>query len=338
MSSRHQRAASRRRLRVVTYNILLGAARREDLVMRVLSRTGADVIALQEASNRALVERIAERLHMSLHWGEPSTDSALNLALLTRLPVRHAQNHRHPGRMLRSHLEVEVESVVGGGDTVGIHCVHLAARFGERANGEARRIREINAVLSDIGRRRHVPHIITGDFNALAPGDPVAATAFLRRMAELRRAKLVVRQADGLMGPRVSDGLDEEVEAAWLRAGIDPRLDVGIPQLPPVVGPLTALIPRSARLDELMTRRLERWSVERLLGAGYTDCYRRMHPRARGYTCATWLPAARIDYVFASPDLAGHLGGCEIVGSRAWPDHDVGVASDHFPVVADFAV
>ena len=49
--------------------------------------------------------------------------------------------------MLRSHLYAEVET--GGRDipAIAVHCVHLAARFGERAKGEARRMRELTAIL-----------------------------------------------------------------------------------------------------------------------------------------------------------------------------------------------
>ncbi len=323
-------------LRVLTYNILLGASRREELVSDVIARADADVVALQEAQDVRLVHAVADRLGMTAFVGRASDGGALNVAILTRLPVRRHRNHRHPESMLRSHLEVEVETTVGGGETVGVHCVHLAARFGERANGEARRMRELSCVLDDISKRKHVPHLIVGDFNAVAPGDSVAATLFFRRMAELRRARLVVRRTDGMVGPRLGHDPGDELDDAWLRAGIDPRLDVGIPQLPAIVGPLTALIPTSDRLDKVMARRIERWSVAHLLEHDYIDCYRRLHPRARGFTCATWCPAARIDYIFASPDLAGALTGCDVGGSRSLPDPDVRVASDHLPVVADF--
>jgi exonuclease III len=78
--------------------------------------------------------------------------------------------------------------------------------------------------------------------------------------------------------------------------------------------------------------------VARLLEAGYADCFRRLHPRATGYTCATWMPAARVDYVFADPLMAAHLKRCEVVGGRRWPDREATIASDHHPLVAEFAV
>ena len=320
-------------LRVLTYNILLGGERREERICAVLKRGRADVIALQEARDRRLVHRLAEELGMHATIGEPSDSSGLNLALLSKRPLLRHRNHRHHGKMLRSHLEGDVEA--GSLGRLRIHVVHLAARFGERANGEARRMRELEAILGDISRDGDVPHVIVGDFNALAPGDHVEATLFLRRMAELRKARLVVRQADGLMGPR-RRGMDEALDDSWLRHGIDPALDVGIPVLPRVVGPLTAALPVNRRLDRVLTSMLQRWSVEHLLGLGYKDCYRLAHPRAHGYTCATWLPAARIDYVFASPAVGERLARCDVVGGRGWPDPDATTASDHFPVAADF--
>jgi endonuclease/exonuclease/phosphatase family metal-dependent hydrolase len=326
-------------LRLVTYNILLGGARREEHIVAVLRRVNADVITLQEVSNPDFAADLARALGMELIVGAASDGSGINVAVMSRLPVRRSRNHTHRGRMLRSHLETVLTT---GGATVPelrLHSVHLAARFGERKKGEARRRRELDALLADIGDSSKVPHLIAGDFNALAPGDSLAATAFFARMAELRRARVLVRQANGLVAPRQAEGEGEEdSDDAWLRAGIDPRLDVGIPVLPFVVYPLTALLPRSAVVDRLLGRTIERWTVARLLEAGYADCFRRLHPRATGYTCATWMPAARVDYVFADPLMAAQLQRCEVVGARRWPDREATIASDHHPLVAEFAV
>lgn len=326
------------RLRVLSYNILLGGRRREESIAAVIARTDADVVVMQEASHVALLERLARDLRMALLVAPPSDASDLNIAALTRLPVRSWRAHRHPGRMLRGHLECDL--VVGGRavEAVRIHGVHLAARFGERANGEVRRMREIRAVLARAADPRDAGELVVGDFNAIAPGDVVAATRFFARMAELRRARLLVREADGLLGPRRASGFDVSTDAAWIAAGIDPRLDVGIPRLPTVVGSLTARIPRSSALDRALSRMIDRRTIQHLADRGYVDCYRRAHPRAQGFTCATWMPAARIDYVFATSHLADLLLRCDIVGSRGWPDAHAAVASDHFPLIADFRV
>ncbi len=155
-------------------------------------------------------------------------------------------------------------------------------------------------------------------------------------MAELRRRGLLVRGLDGLMAPLESREGDEAAVAAWRSAGVEPHLHAGIPRLPWVVGPLTGVLPRSAALDRVLNRFIERWTVPRLIEAGYVDCYREAHPEGNGYTSATWMPAARVDYVFADPRLRERLQRCEVVGGDDHPDPDVLAASDHFPVVADF--
>ncbi|MFN2582500.1 MAG: endonuclease/exonuclease/phosphatase family protein [Candidatus Dormibacteria bacterium] len=332
------RRPARSRLRVATYNILCGGARREALITAVLRRIDADVIALQEVCNLQFAAELADNLKMEALVGEPSDPMpSCHIAVLTRRPVRRWHNRQHVGQMLRSHLHCEIETGWDDMPVVGVHCVHLAARFGERNKGEARRMRELTAVLDGIAEQQALPHILVGDFNAMAPGDDVAATRFFRKLNELRRARLMVPLADGSMGPAPRRRDDPEIDDAWRAAGIDPRLEPGIPVLPRVVGPLTANLPVSPALDRFMGRFIERWTVERLLREGYVDSFRRVHPRAHGHTCATWLPAARVDYVFTTPDLGDRLVACDVVGDRRHPDRDALVASDHFPVVADFA-
>ena len=323
------------RLRVVTYNILLGGHGRGERIAAVLQRTGADVVALQEASDVDLVRELAARLDMRMVVAKPNDSSKLNLAVLSRLPFTRWRAHRHPGRMLRAHLECEVAVQAPGLSRVRIHCVHLAARFGEKNKGEARRLRELEAILGDIERGGDTPHLLLGDFNTLAPGETVAATAFFTRMAELRRKGLLVRGLDGLMVPTDADG-DDLLGEQWREAGVHPELQGGLPRLPWVVGPLTGVLPRGALTDRVLNRFIERWTVPRLTSAGYVDCYRQVHPDGEGYTCATWMPAARIDYVFADPTMAGRLLGCDVVGLNGMPDADAAGASDHFPVIADF--
>jgi endonuclease/exonuclease/phosphatase family metal-dependent hydrolase len=335
------RKTTPRTIRVATYNILLGGERRRDLVRNVLRRVDADVVALQEVREIDRVRDLADELGMEIFLGEPSDPaSPMHTAILTRLPVRGWRNRRHHGRMLRSHLHCDIET--GGDDVpfVGVHCLHLAARFGDRNKGEARRIREIGAVLTDIADEPALPHMLIGDFNALSPGDDILATSFFRRMNDLRRAGLLVAGANGILVPLAPDdnGTDNGLADRWRRAGVDPRLLGGIPVLPRVVSPLTVGLPVSRAMDRFLGRLIERWTVERLLKEGYVDCYRRVHPRARGLTCATWQLSARVDYVFATHDLAAHVLGADVVGGRTWPDPDAAVASDHYPVVAEFSV
>ena len=326
------------RLRVLTYNILLGGQGRGERIGRVLQRSGADVVALQEASDLGLVRELAQGLGMRMVVAKPNDASKLNLAVLSRLPVTRWRAHRHPGRMLRAHLECEVAVQAPGLPRLRIHCIHLAARFGEKNQGEARRIRELDAILGDIARSGSAPHLLMGDFNTVAPGETVAASAFFTRMAELRRAGVLVRGLDGLVTPVEPAEGDEDAAAAWQAAGVHPELGVGLPRLPWVVGPLTGVLPRHPLTDRVLNRFIERWTVPRLEEVGYVDCYRRLHAEGDGYTCATWMPAARIDYVFADLHMAPRLLSCEVVGSERMPDAQAAGASDHFPVVAEFGL
>src|SRR5579864_2397104 len=330
-----------RRIRVATYNILLGGERRGHLVRNVLRRVDADVVALQEVREIHRVRDLADELGMEIYLGEPSDPaSPMHTAILTRLPVRAWRNRRHHGRMLRSHLHCDIETGGAQVPVVGVHCLHLAARFGDRNKGEARRIREIGAVLTDIAGEPALPHMLIGDFNALSPGDDILATSFFRRMNDLRRAGLLVAGANGILVPLAPDdnANDNGLADRWRRAGVDPRLLGGIPVLPRVVSPLTVGLPVSRAMDRFLGRLIERWTMERLLNEGYVDCYRQVHPRARGLTCATWQLAARVDYVFATPDVATAVVMADVVGGRTWPDPDAAVASDHYPVVAEFSV
>ena len=74
-----------------------------------------------------------------------------------------------------------------------------------------------------------------------------------------------------------------------------------------------------------------RRAIGQRLDAGYVDCYRALHPRAPGYTYPAGAPWLRLDYVFASPRLAGRLAACEVVTGAA-----VARASDHYPLRAVF--
>ena len=199
-------------------------------------------------------------------------------------------------------------------------------------------MRELTAITGDIARAARREHLLLGDFNALSTGDSVAATAFFRRYNALRRAGLITPDGRGFLAPRRRSTADDDaaVERRWRAAGVDPRLDVGVPRLPRVVGRVTAGLPVNESMDRFLGRFIERWSADRIHQLGYVDCFRRLHPRARGYTSATWQPAARVDYVFATPALAERAVRCDVVGGRTWADRDATVASDHFPVVADF--
>lgn len=72
--------------------------------------------------------------------------------------------------------------------------------------------------------------------------------------------------------------------------------------------------------------------INLVLGDGYTDCYRAMHPTTAGYTYKLPRPPwLRLDYIFASPALAALLCASNIASGE--PARE---ASDHLPVWAEF--
>ena len=74
-----------------------------------------------------------------------------------------------------------------------------------------------------------------------------------------------------------------------------------------------------------------RVAIRRMLEAGYIDCFRRLHPRRRGFTYPSQWPWLRLDYIFASPRLAPYVDRCDVIDTRL-----ARRASDHLPIWASF--
>jgi len=75
-----------------------------------------------------------------------------------------------------------------------------------------------------------------------------------------------------------------------------------------------------------------RWQTIRIvLDAGYVDVFRALHPEDPGLSFPTWNPHVRLDYIFV-PRHVSRVSSCRMV------DHpDTKTASDHFPLLAEFA-
>ena len=84
----------------------------------------------------------------------------------------------------------------------------------------------------------------------------------------------------------------------------------------------------------LQGRRIYRWAIRAVLNAGMVDCFRALHPGADGFTYGPPTPSGRIDYIFASASLAASLTKCFVAREPVAVDR----ASDHYPVVAEFAL
>lgn len=103
------------------------------------------------------------------------------------------------------------------------------------------------------------------------------------------------------------------------------------------VGPGDRVLQRRnpVRMQRVMALQLFfvfRLAIPRLLRAGYTDCFRSLHPDADGFTWMTGNPTTRYDYILADPRLSACLSDCQVLDSLP----DVEQASDHYPLIAEF--
>lgn len=76
-----------------------------------------------------------------------------------------------------------------------------------------------------------------------------------------------------------------------------------------------------------------RLAIPRLLRAGYTDCFRYLHLAEDGFTWHTGSRTTRYDYILADEMFAAALHSCRVVDDV----EGVKTASDHYPVLAEFA-
>jgi exodeoxyribonuclease-3 len=100
-----------------------------------------------------------------------------------------------------------------------------------------------------------------------------------------------------------------------------PGEDLDLRQLPPRLRPFVWL--SGGRI---------RWrTVQTVLDNGYIDSFRALHPDDPGATMPASRPHVRLDYVFVPRAFRDRLLRCDVVR-----DDPARIASDHFPVVADF--
>ena len=155
-----------------------------------------------------------------------------------------------------------------------------------------------------------------GDFNAIAPGDRLKASALLRY--------LIKKDQQYRRNPHQDSGY--------------PNLDSIVPERLRFLYPFLQTIPHSkvlcALLDKTGSFYTSRGSIRMLRKAGYIDCFRLKNPKDPGFTCPAASPAGRIDYIFASPELAERLRESYVVteGNGIRGDE----ASDHLPVISEF--
>src|SRR2546421_2722767 len=174
--------------RILSYNILVGGQPRINQITAMIQAADPDVVGLVEATNPRVVETLAKRLGMQYRISAPGQNSAdWQVAVLSRLPIIHTEVHICPGILTKPLLEVCVEEAEGSRLTIFV--THLTASFTYGRAGESIRRDEVREILRIMASKQGTPHLLMGDFNALAPGDRLKASILLRYLVEMDRRR-----------------------------------------------------------------------------------------------------------------------------------------------------
>ena len=186
-------------MRLLTYNIREGGLGRAEDIAEVIRAASPDVVALQEARDPVVVERIAGLAGFRFSgskWSH-STGFLSNVGVLNYA-------WRHPPRTRHALLEVALAD-----GFPRLFVLHLRAWFSKWS--ERQRARELRGLLDGIQQqlikeeRAFAFHVLAGDFNALAPGerfDSSSMPTWIRGMIwlsgrDIARSTIEMMQADG---------------------------------------------------------------------------------------------------------------------------------------------
>jgi exodeoxyribonuclease-3 len=146
------------RLRILSYNILKGGSGRESLLAAIISSQEPDLVVLQEAYRPEVVRQLAATCGFEHFASSPGH----SVAYLSRLAIAE-----HVWRRTRWAKRAYLEIVTAAG--VRIYGVHLSAVHSNLT--EQRRAHELRMLLRSVERHQQGLHVVTGDFNTLAPGE-----------------------------------------------------------------------------------------------------------------------------------------------------------------------
>jgi exodeoxyribonuclease-3 len=159
-------------LRLLSFNIRYGGDGREAALAACVRAAAPDLVVLEEATNPKVVEAVARQTGLE-HWGCRRGES---LGYMSRLPVTASW---HKPRVSR-HAFLELTPQGTRWRVFGVHLSAVHAAWTER-----RRVYELRALLSAIGREQPGPHALVGDFNTLAPGELLDVRALPARLRAL---------------------------------------------------------------------------------------------------------------------------------------------------------
>jgi exodeoxyribonuclease III len=148
-----------RDLRLLSYNIRHGGVDRERQIAGVINFCKPDVVVMQEAVRPDIVQRLSSLCEMK-RCGSLKGHS---VAFLSKLDIAH-----HAWHTVRFAKRRYLELILAGSRT-RIFGVHLSAIHSNLT--ERRRTYELRSLLAGISERREGFHVVTGDFNTLAPGE-----------------------------------------------------------------------------------------------------------------------------------------------------------------------
>jgi endonuclease/exonuclease/phosphatase family metal-dependent hydrolase len=203
-------------MRLLTYNIhgwrtLAGHANLH-AVADLIAATRADIVGLNEVfyprmvegANEAALEALAAHLGMNFVFGPclrgPAQDNmpadAYGNALLSRWPIlASAAHHLTPveGKEQRGLLEARI--ALPNGTPFTVYITHL-----DHTSEEVRLV-QLRALRTWSVRDRNRPHVVVGDFNAVAPGDFDASKDTAERLLQSPKKANVLNIDGG--GPKV---------------------------------------------------------------------------------------------------------------------------------------
>ncbi len=148
--------------RVLSYNIAEGGEGRLPEIVAVIRAHQPDAVALVEANSRANVEQLARDLEMDAVFAE--ANSGYHIAWLSRLPIRRWRNDRLLS-LAKTLLGIELH---WHDAPLHLFATHLGSRW-----DVPQPITEIPVILETLRPLADQPLALVGDFNALAPDDPV---------------------------------------------------------------------------------------------------------------------------------------------------------------------